>query len=132
MSWTYGGDPANNAIDATRLEIGDTTQSDPQLTDAEITYAISVEANLYGAAARCCEFLARKFAREVTRQLGSLRLEAEARSQRYMELAKELRRKALGCRVPYAGNMAVADKDSDEADSSLRQPLFTTDLMRNV
>lgn len=41
MPWTYGGNPAENPIDAVRFHIGDVTQTPQSLADGEVSFLIS-------------------------------------------------------------------------------------------
>lgn len=105
MTWSYSGDPSSSTRDAVRFEIGDTDQNDQLLQDGEIDYAIQQESNLFGAAARCCEAIARKFAREADRAIGKTRVAASQKSQAYTKMALQLRKKASGYHLPYASGL---------------------------
>jgi len=120
MTWSYHGNPQGSEIDAIRFEIGDTDENWQLLQDEEIQYAVSMEANWIGAAARCCEAIARKFAREADYRLGPQWLNASQRSQAYKELAAELRRRA-----------AALGGISHETERHLRPPAFGRGLMDN-
>lgn len=133
MSWSY--DPttlATSAKNRIRLEAGDTDTADQLLQDEEINHALDVEANEWGAAARCCEIIARGFLRKADVSLGrSMQVQWAKAAQQYYEMAKELRQKALGSALPYVGGRKQDEKDERAADSTLVQPLFTKDMHRN-
>jgi hypothetical protein len=112
--------------------IGDTIESDPLLQDEEINFSLTVESSLNGAAALCCEAIAKKFAREADRGLGPMRIAASQKSTKYDAMAKDLRKKAAGYGTPYSGNMSVSDRDTDKSDTTLNQPAFTRDMMSNL
>lgn len=124
----------SNDIDKIRLEIGAT---DPNATvtllDDEITYLVTQESSFWGQAARCAEALSRKWAQKVDVRLGrSMQLTYSKMAAHYEELAKDLRKKALGAAgPPWVGGMAVADKETLAEDSSLVQPIFTRDMLEN-
>lgn len=91
MSWTYSGDPDNSTLDAVRFELGDTQSNKPLLQDAEILFAIQKETTVEGAAAYCCEVLSRKYAKEVDKAIGPLRISLGQLSENYAKQAKEFR-----------------------------------------
>lgn len=132
MSWSYSGDPGSRDEDAVRFEIGDTDETDQQMGDEEITYALSVEGNVLGASARCCEVLARKYARQADYTIGPLSLNASQRGEAYKLMAIELRKKAVT--LTSGNGMYVGGIDPADAakDTSLIQPAFKVGLMDNV
>ena len=94
MTWTYGGNPAASVIDAIRLEIGDTIEDEQLLQDEELEYFYEEEGSVLGAAARACEAIAAKFAREADLKVGDLSLSASQKAEHYREKAKVLRERA--------------------------------------
>lgn len=79
-----------------RLEIGDTETDTPEFVDEEITYFLSVEGSVLGAAARACEALAAKFARQYDFQTDDQRFQRSQMSKQYADLASTLRSRAGG------------------------------------
>lgn len=131
--WTYSGDPASSDLDAVRFEIGDTDAEDPLLKDKELLYTLNEEGNILNAAARSCEALAKKFAREADKRLGPLSISLSQRSKAYRELAKDLRtRSRLSKGTPYAGNISKTDQETDALDNDIKQPAFRRNLMTGV
>ena len=125
MSWSYSKDPTLSDLDAVRFEIGDTDITHPLLDDEEIEYALNVEPNIYSAAARCCEAISAKFARDADYRLGPQAVQASQRAKAYADKAVELRRKgSMG--KPYAGGI---QKGEEALDKYLRQPAFKRGLM---
>lgn len=115
-----------NSLFQVRFEISDTDEDQPLFDDNEILYALSVETNMWGAAARCAETLARRFLQQADVQLGrNLKIEYSKRSKGYADLAADLRRKALGTIVPYAGGRSIREKLDAATDTDAVQPLFT-------
>ncbi|KKK55652.1 hypothetical protein LCGC14_3072400 [marine sediment metagenome] len=131
MSFTYDGDPAASDLEAVRFEIGDTDSTDQLMQDAEIEYTIDEEETIFGAAARCCETLSRKFAREADRQLGTLSVALSDKSTAFKELAEIIRAKEVGSGKVYTGGISKAEKDVDIADTDLVQPTFVKGSMNN-
>lgn len=117
MAWNYSGNPADSDLDATRFEIGDTLEDEPLLDDAEIEYLLDEENDsVLRAAARGCEHLASRFAREANVTVGSLRVQLADRSEAFRQRAIALRQKASSLTArPYS------------AESSERDPIFTID-----
>lgn len=126
MAWTYSGDPQTSDKDMVRFEIGDTDSTDQLVSDEEITYALSVEPSILAAAARCCESLARKFARQIDYRLGPQYVYASQRAKAFAELAAELRARASLGSGMYVGGI---DRQEHLKDRGLRQPAFKKGLM---
>jgi hypothetical protein len=130
VTWTYGANPydpdlnaSGSKIDAVRLEIGDTNEADQLLQDEEITYYLRHP--LLYAAAYACEAVSAKYARQVDKMVGRLRISATAKAQQYRDLSAMLKRRAaLGTGI-YAGGLSVNDKQSTEQDSDRVAPVFT-------
>jgi hypothetical protein len=133
MSWTFDFSRLDtNPVSQIRLEIGDTDPRDPKLQDEEITWALSQERNLWAAAARCCELIARVRLSKADIRLGrSMQVQYSRTAQQYFEMAKSLRAKAMGTVVPYAGGVNVADKLSIMGNDALVAPAFTRTMQEN-
>ncbi len=131
MSFTWNGDPAASTLEKVRWEIGDIDSTDQLMQDAEINYAIAQEETIFGAAARCCEALATKFAREANRALGTVRVDLSDKSKAFDKRAKRLRAKGTGSGSTYAGGLSQDEKTTDQEDTDLVQPTFTKGSMDN-
>jgi len=139
MAWTYGADPANSDRDAVRLAIGDTDTTDQQLQDSEIEYYLGLfgttgSGRVLPAAARACDGLAAKYARQVDTTNQGLSVGAADRYKHYQSLAESLRREGLTVAEVFSGGNTWADKDALDEDSNLVQPSFRTrqfDWVRN-
>lgn len=127
MTWTYVG-PATNDKDRIRFEIGDTISTRPLLTDEEISYTLTIESSILGAAAKCCEAIAMKYAGDASKEIGKLRIWAQDRAENYSKKAKELRKKAMGYNLPYVGGISQAEALADKADLNRVQPLFEKNM----
>lgn len=106
MTWTYSDDPSTDDKDQVRFLIGDTNPSDPQLTDEEILWLLSQHADQFAAAVAACDALAAKYAREVSKTVGDLSVQAESRSKHYIDLKKTIqsqRRSVTAVAGIYAG-----------------------------
>ena len=131
MTWSYSGDPTVSKLDAVRFEFGDTDSDDKLLQDEEINYTLSIESDICGAAARCCEVLARKFARQADFSLGPQRVSASQRSEAFTRLGRELRSRVASSNPPYLGGADKNDELADARNSNLKPPIFKRDLMSN-
>lgn len=133
MTWNY--DPsqlATSELMQVRFEISDTDSTNPLLQDEEVTYAISVESTLWGAAARCCETLARRFLALADVRLGrDLSIIYSKQAAQYQEMAKELRLKDLGTVLPYVGGRSIQEKIDAQSAPDAVQPLFSKTMETN-
>jgi len=124
-TWTYDGDPTASDTAAVRFAVGDTDTTDQLLSDEEIAYLLTEYGTVTAAAVSACEALAAKFARQVDRQVGNLRLSSSQRAAQFRELAATLRRRAALTATPYAGGLTYTDKDARAADTDRVKPAFT-------
>ena len=94
MAFSYtAGSSADR--DRVRLEIGDTDEERVLFQDAELDEFLSQEGNsILGSAARACETLAVRFARDFTFSADGASFQKGSVTQMYMAQAKRLRRKA--------------------------------------
>ncbi len=94
MAFSYtAGSSADR--DRVRLEIGDTDEGRVLFQDAELDDFLSQEGNsILGSAARACETLAVRFARDFTFSADGASFQKGSVTQMYMAQAKRLRRKA--------------------------------------
>lgn len=146
MTFTYAGDPQASDVAAVRFEISDTDTNAPLLQDEEIAYAISSESGytvtpspsavtladalLFGAAARCMETLARKFAMQADETVGDLATTYSKQAVTYAVRAKELRVKSQGMHPPTQV-YTRSQKQALEQDTDRLQPAFRRDQFRN-
>jgi uncharacterized protein (DUF924 family) len=132
MTWEYSGNPANSQRDAVRFLIGDTEQSDQQLSDEEIAWLLGQFPNQYRAAAQACKALAAKYARQVDKAIGDLKVSAQQKQEHYLALANSLQEQAVISTVaPYAGGISISDKQEAEDDADRVEPMFRRDMMRS-
>ena len=125
MSFTYDltATGASLAISQIRLEIGDNDSASGQgvkpdganFTDAELTYFYSQESsNVIRAAARACEALSRAWATVPDWTIGPRHESASQVSQRYREMAAELRARIARTGPGYLTRAdAYTDDDSE-------------------
>lgn len=134
MTWTYNvAQLATSELYQVRLEIQDTDSTNELLQDEEIDRALSVESNFWGAAARCCEILARRFLAKADVRLGrALAVTYSKMAEQYAAMATSLRGKAIaGTAAPWVGGMLVSDKEMYREQTNLVQPIFARDMQEN-
>jgi hypothetical protein len=125
MAWSYGGDLSVSELDAVRFEITDTNTNDQLLQNEEIQFALDQESSVLGAAARCCEVIARKLARVPDRKIGGTTISNASSVKVFMDLAKDLRKRSTMMNgVPYAGGIYKEDTEAYENNPALNKPYF--------
>lgn len=114
-------------LDQIRLEIQDNVSTAQLLQDDEITYIMTVEANFWGACARCCEIISRNFLRKADVRVGrgGTMLNYSTAAKQYADMAAAFRKRAIALNPPWCGGTSISDKLSLAADSDTVQPLFT-------
>jgi len=132
MAFTWTGNPAASTIEKIRWEIGDTDSTNAKFTDAEINYALDEEHSVYAASARLCEQLATKYASDVDRSLGPLRVNLSQKVEFYNKRAKELRKHGAKYATPYAGGISKDKEELFKDDTDLNQPYFETGMHDNA
>lgn len=123
MAWTYDSSLPENR-DKVRLLVGDTISTDQQLQDGEIDYLLTVEAGVFTAAASAARAIAARYARQIDKAVGDLKLNAEKRFKHYMDLSDTLESQGSGYGLPTAGGVYVAEKEAAANDDRLVQPMF--------
>ena len=142
MAWTYSGDPADSALDAIRFLIGDTDTNDQLLdneeilwTNNQVTGSNTATTALYEVAYRCMVAIASKFSRLADQSVGDLKVDLYQKATNAREQAKLLYAQASregNVPVPYAGGITVSDKQIDEDNSNIVQPVFQRGQFTNV
>lgn len=126
MAWTYSSD-FTTTRDQVRFLIQDTQTARQLVSDAEIAWVVSTEANVYMAAALLCDALVAKAGNIKTKVVGDLRLTYDP--SYYRGLAAALRARGAGHQVPFAGGISISDKLEQQSDTDAVQPrAFRTEL----
>lgn len=128
-------DPAASDINAVRFLIGDMDEAAPQLTDAEITFALDqANDNTTMAAAICARALAARYARMVDTKFETVESSYSQLRTNYEALARQLAteaKRAGGMGLPVAGGISRADVDTVDADTDRVRPYFRDGHMSN-
>jgi hypothetical protein len=138
-TYTYGNDPVISSSatsaqkrDAIRFLTQDNqanASSQFQLTDEEIAFVITQEANIYMAAARSCDILANRAGAVRMRTVGALSVEFSRED--YKELANSYRARGMTYQVPSVGGISRSDKDTLTQDTDWLPPLFSRRMQEN-
>lgn len=139
MSFTYNGTPGANVLEAVRYEMQDINPAAPLLEDAEVEYAITVEApnappstnEILSAAARCMEVLSRRFAAIADRSSGTLKIASSKRATIYAERAVDLRERSQEYHAPYAGGISRSEKRAQAQNPDREGSMFRLRQFQN-
>jgi hypothetical protein len=134
MTWTYSPSQlATSPLMQVRFIMGDTVQTDQQVQDEEITFALSQRSSIWGAAAMVCRSLASQLSREADTVDKDLRTTLSAKARAYSARANEYEVKASvrGGATPYAGGISISDKVLNEQDPDRVQPQFAISMDDN-
>lgn len=131
MGWTYRGvfsTAASTAAkrDQVRVLIGDTVSTSPQLDDEFIDWTLTQWANVYMAAALCCEALSGKVGQTdvASKSVGDLSISYGERTQRWASKAREYRMQAALGAKPFASGISEGGKTTYTDDTDIVQPFF--------
>ena len=93
MSWSYSGDPSASKKDNVRFLTGDTEADDPQFTDEEIIFALSIrQDDVNRASIYCIENLLAKLAKRVDYRIGPESVNASDRYKQYQQLLERIKK----------------------------------------
>jgi hypothetical protein len=121
--YSYSGDPSASTKDMVRFLIGDTC--DPWLlSDIEIEFVASKEANAYTAGAECVRRILAFYARKVNKSAGGLSVNYESVTRQYREMLEDLERRGRASQIPEAGGISIDDKKTLELDTDWPRPDF--------
>lgn len=142
MAWSYnsaslGTTTAAQRLNAVRLLTGDTDNTDQQLQDEEINFALAQSGNnIYTAGVWAANAIASKYSRLVTTELdGALRSEYSDLAKNYRNLAIQLRedgrRYSAGALGVEAGGISISDINTARSNTDRPQPFARTDRFDN-
>lgn len=135
-TWSYDASRVDSVtLYQVRRILGDVIYEDQQLQDAEILFAISQRANIYGAAADCARYLAGQYARkpDVTSP-GGITTNYGGQAKKFRDMANDLEAQSRargGGVIAYAGGISVSDKVTVQQDGDRVQPSFNIGMMDN-
>jgi hypothetical protein len=125
--------PGTSTKDLVRFYVGDCGKDSVwELTDEEITSALTIWTDALDCAAECCDSLAARYAAKVSTSLGNFTIsDGAARFKHYTDLAMALRyRKAsrlASTATPIVGGRTISGRATLTDDTDAIQPAFTTE-----
>ena len=126
MSFSFDASlAASSSLSFVRMRLADTSSSSYKLEDEEITSLLSVYGNKYLAAAAGAEQLGAIHSLKSDKTIGKLSISQGSVADRYLTLAKTLRREAMLFATPFAGGISADQKASEVADSDRVAPAFS-------
>jgi hypothetical protein len=134
-SWTWDpGSMPTTPLYVVRSLCGDTVQSDQQLSDEQIGWAISQYSNPWLAAAECCRMIAAYYSRMVDTVEGLLRTMYSSRRRSYMAMASDLEQRgfARGGVSAFVGGISLTDKQNNVANTDRVPPQFVLGMFDNL
>lgn len=138
MTWDYSPeDLVGNPVNAVHFYLGDTVSTDQLIQDEEIEFLIAQWAPVYGEgqvilfASKAAEYLAAKFAREVSYSADGVSIGTQELQSKYQALAAQLREQAQGASFvegPYVGGVL----EWEQPDPSIKPPAFGIGMHDNI
>lgn len=118
MSFTYV-DPNAYDRDKVRFLAQDTVEAGHSVTDAEITWLLTAEPNVWYAAAQVAELKGNRLDAVKRKKVGDLEIEYDATD--YADIAQRLRMRGNAGAAPFAGGISKAAVDAtlDNSDALL-------------
>jgi len=130
MTWTYAGTPgeatADELRDAVRFRIGDTDETDKQITDEEIAYLLDQSGDSVAVASiQAIVSLISKYSRQADVRMGKTAIRAGQRASAYRSLLAQMRMEQTILASVFAGGLTKSGKDSMASDTDAVQPAFS-------
>ena len=128
--WSYSGSPGDSDLDEVRFISQLIDSSNERLSDEEIGWILTQEDTSVGAAARCCETLANRYAEEIdtrTGAAGELSIKGSQLSSQFAKRAVDLRRESSKHASPWAASISESEKLAQEERTDRVEPAFTRD-----
>ncbi len=130
MTWSYSGSPGDSDLDEVRFMSQLTDSANERFNDEEIEWILTQEDTAVGAAARCCETLATRYAEEIDTRTGSsgeLQIKGSQLSAQFAKRAADLRKEAAKHASPWSAGISVSEKEAQEERTDRVEPAFTRD-----
>lgn len=133
MSFTYNPEVISTDLAKVRTIIFDTDSSDALLTDEQINYFLTVNSNVFAAAALAARTIQAQFARQADISIESVAKKFSQKSAQYAKLADNLDKQATQEDLVSPSNLGVSIEETDEqrAESDRRQEKFFVDKFSN-
>ena len=129
MAFTYDVSTDRGKVRFLIQDVTDTTSRPALLQDAEVDFTLTVEQNIYMAAALCADALASRFRGQSQKTVGSLSITYS--SEMWSDIAKKLRARGSMHMIPTSGGITVADRDAIWENTDLLRPSFFSRLQED-
>lgn len=106
-----------------------------ELSDASLTALVALQSNAYAAAAMAARSIAGRYSSMVDKRVGDLAISYSQRAKQWLDIAKKIESMPIPIAAgsgTWLGGMNKSEKDSNRADTSLTDPFFTRDMMKNT
>jgi hypothetical protein len=127
MTYTYSSALSTN-LDKVRFLIGDTTETEDSLSDAEISGLLTMYPSVHRTAAAICDRKAMDFASRPDISIDGASFRYGDRAKMYQDLAKSIRASeknaAGGFGSPFVGGISVSEIASEELDTDRQANVF--------
>jgi len=131
MTWTYDSTDLSTDLAKVRLDIGDTNDNDPGLSDEEINSFLAAT-NLAGATLRAAQALYAKWVRDIDRSNLGMSASRSQKLQHLRDLMEGLRARASRRAPPFVGGVSQTSKDAITEDTDYVDNAFTRDQFTKV
>jgi hypothetical protein len=142
MTWTYDPTKFNDATASTyyppatlgqlmqvRFLVQDNQTARQLLDDNEIYWTLTEEANVFMAAAACCDQLVSRAGSIKSKQISEFKIAYDPMF--YRALAASLRARGAYYQIPYAGGISITDKEAQQAQTDWVAPAISRGLDDN-
>ena len=141
MTWTFWSTPGTSNVDqrrdAVRMFVGDTDESDQQISNEQIEFCLTQTSNdIYSASAMVARMLAAKYARMADSKLEEVETKFSQLRDNYNSLAVSLDAQSakfgtLNLGVPLAGGISIGEMSAARDDTDRLPPSFETGQFSN-
>jgi len=133
MSWTFDDADISTDLAKVRVLIGDVDTSDQLMSDEMISYFLTVDDNVFGAASLAAKSIQAKFARLADTTIEGVSVKYTQKAVAYGDLAADLASQALDNDLPNPSVFGIS-KDAirtQRDDDDRVQERFYTDQFTN-
>lgn len=126
MAYSYlSSGPGSSDRSWIRLRLGDTSSGNVLLQDEEIDVLLDDYGSKYSAGAAAARAVGAGFSRQVTKQVGKLRITMAEASAHYFDLADKLDREAqIHSGGAYLGGASLSERQTEDDDTDWQGSVF--------
>lgn len=135
MTFTYDEADISTDLAKVRTILGDTDSADPLLSDEQINYYLSVQANVFAASSMAAQAIQAKYSRLADTSVESVSVKYSQKAAAYAKLSEDMNRRSLesASNIPLPSVLGVSKDaiDTQRADSDRVQSKFYMDKFSN-